>query len=128
MEWTDILSKIIISIVGVIVSGLGTLLMSWVSSKMKQEKNEVLKQSILKLIQDAVDYVCQTYVDNLKYTVSWNNQTMNEASKKALEYIEEHLNAEMIDFLTSQFAVGMEQWIEEQIEIAVQKSKQLSIK
>lgn len=124
MEWTtEILNKIVLSVVGVVVSGLGTIIISWIRSKMKQEKLDQTEQSILQVVQDAVSYVCQTYVDTLKSSDKWDAAAMEQAHEKAMEYIEDHLSTDMVDFLASKLTVSLTQWLEEQIEIAVQKNK-----
>lgn len=123
MEWQAILNEAIISIVGLVVSALGALLIKWVSSKIKNEKLNKLINDAYTIVSNGVSYVYQTYVENRKGTDLWDQDAMDIAKQQAVDYIKNHLTQDMIKCLNNS-DVDLEQWIKEQIEIAIQKSKE----
>jgi 6-phosphogluconate dehydrogenase (decarboxylating) len=75
-----------------------------------------------KIIHNGVTYVYQTYVEGLKGTDLWDDVAKQTARQKAFEYIQKNLSAEAIRFLEQNGTV-IEEWIQEQIEIAVNQQK-----
>ena len=119
----EIITTVILSVVGVVVSGIGAFVMAWIRSKIKNEKTAKLFDDAYRVVHEGVTYVYQTYVENLKGTSLWNQEAMHNASQKAAEYIQKNLSKEMISLL-EQGGKTLEEWIAEQIEIAVQQQKQ----
>ena len=119
----EIVTTVILSVVGIVVSGIGAFTMAWIRSKIKNEKAAKLFDDAYRIVHEGVTYVHQTYVENLKVTSLWNQEAMHNASQKAAEYIQKNLSKEMINFL-EQNGKTLEDWIAEQIEIAVQQQKQ----
>lgn len=119
----EIVTTVILSVVGIVVSGIGAFTMAWIRSKIKNEKAAKLFDDAYRIVHEGVTYVYQTYVENLKGTSLWNQEAMHNASQKAAEYIQKNLSKEMINFL-EQNGKTLEDWIAEQIEIAVQQQKQ----
>lgn len=122
MEWQEILNETIISIIGLVISALGALLIKWVSSKIKNEKLNKLVNDAYTIVSNGVSYVYQTYVENRKGTDLWDQDAMNIAKQQAADYIKNHLTQDMIKCLKNS-DIDIEQWVKEQIEIAVQKTK-----
>jgi hypothetical protein len=77
------------------------------------------------LVRNGVDYVYQVYVENRKGTELWNEDAKIIAQKQAISYIQQHLTKEIIKYLKNN-DIQLEQWIQEQIEIAVKESKKNS--
>ena len=123
MEWQEILNETIISIIGLVISALGALLIKWVSSKIKNEKLNKLVNDAYTIVSNGVSYVYQTYVENRKGTDLWDQDAMDIAKQQAIDYVKNHLSKDMMNWLNAS-GVDIEQWIKEQIEIAVQKSKE----
>lgn len=122
MDWTEILTQIIISIIGLVVSGLGALAMYYIKTKVKDEKLQVLLSGAHNVVANGVDFVYQTYVSNLKGTSLWDKEAMENAKAQATKYIENNLSAEMKQYLKSNEKDVVE-WIAEQIEITISKDK-----
>lgn len=122
MEWQEILNETIISVIGLIVSALGALLIKWVSSKIKNEKLNKLINDAYTIVSNGVSYVYQTYVENRKGTDLWDQDAMDIAKQQAIDYVKNHLSKDMMNCLNAS-GIDIEQWIKEQIEIAVQKTK-----
>lgn len=122
MDWTEILTEIIISVVGLVISGLGALAMYYIKTKVKDEKLQVLLSGAHNVVANGVDFVYQTYVSNLKGTSLWDKEAMENAKAQATKYIENNLSAEMKQYLKSTEKDVVE-WIAEQIEITISKDK-----
>ena len=122
MDWTEILTEIIISVVGLVVSGLGALAMYYIKTKVKDEKLQVLLSGAHNVVANGVDFVYQTYVSNLKGTSLWDKEAMENAKAQATEYIKNNLSTEMKEYLKSNEKDVVE-WIAEQIEITISKDK-----
>ena len=118
----EIITTVILSVVGVIVSGIGAFVMAWIRSKIKNENVAKTLDDAYRIIHEGVTYVFQTYVEGLKGTDLWDDAAKQIAREKAFEYINKNLSKEMINFL-EQNEKTLEEWIAEQIEIAVQQQK-----
>lgn len=121
--WQEIVTTIIVSIVGAVISGVGALIMAWIKTKINNEKTSQLLEDAYRIVHEGVTYVYQTYVEGLKGTSLWNEEAMKNASKQAADYIQKNLSIQVVDFLQKN-GKTLEDWIAEQIEIAVQQQKQ----
>ena len=123
MDWRQILTEIIISILGIVITVVSGYIIAWINSKIKDEKIKRILNDALNIVSNGVDYVYQTYVEELKGTTLWDADAMKEASSRAMEYINANLTEEAKAFI-SKNGKDLAEWIKEQIEIAIQKSKQ----
>ena len=122
MDWRQILTEIIISILGIVITVVSGYIIAWINSKIKDEKIKRILNDALKIVSNGVDYVYQTYVEELKGTTLWDADAMKEASNRAMEYINANLTEEAKAFI-SKNGKDLAEWIKEQIEIAIKKSK-----
>ena len=122
MEWRQILTEVIISILGIVITVVSGYIIAWINSKIKDEKIKRILNDALKIVSNGVDYVYQTYVEELKDTTLWDADAMKEASNRAMEYINANLTEEAKAFI-SKNGKDLAEWIKEQIEIAIKKSK-----
>ena len=122
MDWRQILTEIIISILGIVLTAVSGYVMAWISSKIKDEKMKRILNEALQTVSNGVDFVYQTYVEGLKGTSLWDENAMKEASNRAMEYITANLTEDAKAFI-SKNGKDLAEWIKEQIEIAIQKSK-----
>ena len=122
MEWRQILTEVIISILGIVITVVSGYIIAWINSKIKDEKIKRILNDALKIVSNGVDYVYQTYVEELKGTTLWDADAMKEASNRAMEYINANLTEEAKAFI-SKNGKDLAEWIKEQIEIAIKKSK-----
>ena len=122
MEWRQILTEVIISILGIVITVVSGYIIAWINSKIKDEKIKRILNDALKIVSNGVDYVYQTYVEKLKGTTLWDADAMKEASSRAMEYINANLTEEAKAFI-SKNGKDLAEWIKEQIEIAIKKSK-----
>ena len=122
MEWRQILTEVIISILGIVITVVSGYIIAWINSKIKDEKIKRILNDALNIVSNGVNYVYQTYVEKLKGTTLWDADAMKEASNRAMEYINANLTEEAKAFI-SKNGKDLAEWIKEQIEIAIKKSK-----
>jgi type II secretory pathway pseudopilin PulG len=99
--WNDIIKDVVVSVVGIILSALGTWLTYFISTKVKSEKEKAILNGAINIVSDGVKYVYQTYVEAIKGTPGWNKTTIKEANDKAIAYIKGNLSEQMITYLKS---------------------------
>lgn len=122
MDWQEILTQVILYVVGVAISiGVG-FLSYFIRKKIKSEEGQKLAQEALQIVSDGVNYVQQTYVSNLKGTDMWDEEAMKNASNQALQYITTNMSQQIKDYLEKN-GDDLTTWISNQIEIAVNKNK-----
>lgn len=122
MDWQKLLTEIVISVVGLLISGLGTWLTILISKKVKNETVKEILNGALNIVKDGVDHTYQTYVEALKGTDFWDEKAMKEAQDRAVEYIKSNLSVSAMEYI-KETGKTVEDWIREQIEIAIKKSK-----
>lgn len=122
MNWNEILTQIILYVIGGVFTLLGGVVTWWLSTKVKDEKLKKILNGALEVVSDGVDYVYQTFVQSLKGTDFWNEDAMKMACDKAVEYINKNLSQDALKYLKEN-GKDIQQWIKEQIEIAIKKSK-----
>ena len=122
MEWRQILTEVIISILGIVTTVVSGYIIAWINSKIKDEKIKRILNDALNIVSNGVDYVYQTYVEELKGTTLWDADAMKEASNRAMEYINANLTEEAKAFISTN-GTDLAEWTKEQIEIAIKKSK-----
>ena len=118
----EIITTVLLSVVGMMITVAGSLLTKWLSAKIKNEKVRTILEQAVNVVTDGVVYVHQTYVEGLKGTSLWDSAAMAEANKQASSYIKNNLPKEVEEYLNSQ-GKNVEEWIQEQVEIAVQRTK-----
>lgn len=119
---SEILTQIILSIIGVVISGVGSILVYYIKLKIDNEHATKVLSGAVEVVTNGVDYVYQTYVQGLKGTSLWDKQAMISANQQAVDYIKNNLSSDMINFLMKNNK-DINLWISEQIEIAIKKSK-----
>lgn len=122
MDWGTIVTQIILGVIGLVISALGTVVTYWITTKIKDQKLRDMLLDATDVVRDAVTYVYQTYVENLKGTSAWNEEAMKIANQKAVDYITKNLPANVKEYFNRQ-GTNLQDWILEQIEIAVQNNK-----
>lgn len=122
MDWKQILTEIIISVLGIVLTAVSGYIMAWINSKIQDEKMKRILNEALQTVSNGVDFVYQTYVEGLKGTSLWDENAMKEASNRAMEYIKANLTEDAKTFI-SKNGKDLAEWIKEQIEIAIKKSK-----
>lgn len=127
IDWFQILTSVILALVGAVISICTPILTTWLLSKIKDEKAKKFTSEFLKVINDAVSYVYQTYVENIKGTSLWDETAMKKANDAALAYVEKNLSADLKAYFEKN-GVDIENYIKDQIEIAINAQKSAATK
>lgn len=119
---TQILVELGIGVVNVIVTSLGSLLIYYISKTIKDEKIKNMLLEAVKIVDEGVSITYQVFVEELKGTEKWNETTMEQAKTLATFYIENNLSPKIGQFIEVNKG-DLKEWISNQIEIAIKKSK-----
>lgn len=122
IEWSKILTEIILSVVGLVISSLGAYATYWINTKIKSDKGKKLLSDALNIVSDGVNYTYQTYVDEIKGGSLWDKEAQQRAKEKAFTYIRTNLSEQAEKYIMENFN-DVNEWINNQIEIAIQKDK-----
>lgn len=125
MDWNGILTEVILSIVGVVISTVGGFLVAYIKRKITNEKVQDIVLGALTIVDNAVGYTYQTFVEGIKGTSLWDIKAQEAAMNKSLTYVKENLSKEAVDYITKNYG-DLEEWARAQIEIAIKKSKDKS--
>ena len=94
MDWQEILSKIILGLIGIGFTALSTMVTYWISKFIKDEHLKKLLNSLNELARSAVLEVYQTYVEELKGKGLFDKEAQSKALSKAIGIIKANLDSE----------------------------------
>ena len=103
MNWGEILTQIILSIVGIILSSLGVYVTYFINKKIKNEELKRLINSLNELVQNAVLETYQTYVEELKNKNIFDAEAQKNAYNHALHLIKVNMPADVEKWLQANF-------------------------
>jgi hypothetical protein len=122
------LMQVIWTIVGTVVTGLATwlttVIITWLNSKIKNNKLAMWSTAVTKIIMEAVQSVFQTYVEALKKEGKFTEAEQRIANEKALTIIKSQLSDELVKYIQDNFG-DMEEFLKEQIESMIYQLKML---
>ena len=121
----NILSCIVTVIILPLITLLGSKLIKWISKKIDDENVEKNLIKATNIILDAVKYVLQTYVDNLKKEGKFTKDAQLIAFNKAKEIVLSQFNEEIKNYLKDNFG-DIDSWIDVQIEASINNLKNIS--
>ena len=95
MNWNEIGTQLIIAIGSILISGAGLLVTYFINKFIKNDKLKRLMNELNVLVQNSVNEVYQTYVDDLKKGGVFNKECQKEALTKALELMRNNMSADL---------------------------------
>ena len=101
MNWENILTEAIISVLGIVFSALGALVSYWISKLIKNEKLKKIADSLHEVVRNAVLEVYQTYVEGLKCADKFDLKAQKTALERALTIIKTNMPSEVETWLKS---------------------------
>lgn len=120
------LMQIFWGVIGTVVAGLATwlttVIITWLNSKIKNNKLARWSTAVTKIIMEAVQSVFQTYVEALKKEGKFTEAEQRIANEKALSIIKSQLTDELIKYIKENFG-DMEVFLKEQIEAMIYQLK-----
>lgn len=122
----ELAEQIFWGVIGTVVAGLATwlttVIITWLNSKIKNNKLARWSTAVTKIIMEAVQSVFQTYVEALKKEGKFTEAEQRIANEKALFIIKSQLTDELIKYIKENFG-DMEVFLKEQIEAMIYQLK-----
>lgn len=118
MDWAEIGTQVILGIIGVLITGLGTLVTLLINKYVKNDKLKGILSSLNEVVQKAVSEVYQTYVEALKKDGMFDEAAQKEALNKALEIIKTNASKDVMDWLKANYT-DIDVYLKSQIEAMI---------
>lgn len=104
MDWAEIGTQVIIGILGVLITGLGTLITFLINKYVKNDKLKTILSSLNETVRNATSEVYQTYVEALKDKNMFTEEAQKEALEKALVIIKNNLPADVMNWVKENYS------------------------
>ena len=114
----NILSIVVTSVILPLITYAGTRIISYLNSKIENEKARDLLSQATEVVTNAVRAVFQTYVDSLKKSGNFGKEAHIEALNKAKELTLAQLSDDVKDYINKNFG-DINTWITTQIEATI---------
>ena len=118
MDWAEIGTQVILGIIGVLITGLGTLITVLINKYVKNDKLKQILSSLNETIKNAVSEVYQTYVEALKKDGMFDADAQKEALNKALTTIKQNLPVDVMKWLQANYT-DIDAYLKSQIEAVI---------
>lgn len=114
----NILSIIFTAVILPLISYAGTKLISYLNSKIKDDKAKELLTQATTIVTNAVRSVFQTYVDSLKASGSFDAQAQVVALTKATDIALNQMSDDVKNYITTNYG-DINNWLITQIEATI---------
>lgn len=104
MNWAEIGTQVILGIIGVLITGLGTLITYLINKYVKDSQLKTILSSLNEVVKSAVNEVYQTYVQALKKDGMFDAEAQKIALNKALEIIKNNLPSEVMNWVKANYS------------------------
>ena len=124
MNWGEIGTQVILSILGIIFSALGVFVTYLVNKYVNDNKLKTILSSLNTLVQNSVLEVYQTYVEALKKAGSFDAEAQKLALERCLALVKANMPKDLETWLKSNYS-DIESYLKSLIEaqIGLLKSK-----
>lgn len=99
MDWNAIGTEVIVSIIGVVIAAIGSLVTFLINKYVKDSKLKNFLLTLTEVVKNVVAEVQQTYVDGLKKDGMFDAEAQKYALNLALEKIKATLPADVMKWL-----------------------------
>lgn len=103
MNWNEIGTQIILSIIGVVVSGLGILITYVINKYVKNDELKQIMNSLNELVKTSVLEIQQIYVDEMKCKNVFDKNAQKLAIERCLENIKANMPIKVKSWLESNY-------------------------
>ena len=93
--WEQIGTELILSLIGIIVTGLGLVITHLINKYVKNDTVRGYLNELREIVFDVVQEVQQTYVEDMKAKGFFNKEAQQHACEMALHIIENSLSKEL---------------------------------
>lgn len=118
----NIISIVVTAVIVPLISLLGSKLIQWIGTKVKDEKAAAFLSKASEIVLSAVKSVFQTYVDSLKKSGDFDAEAQKTALNKATVIIKSQLGTELIDYIKKNYG-DLDAWISTQVESTIDTLK-----
>lgn len=118
MNWAEIGTQVILGIIGILLTGLGTLITFLINKYVKNDKLKTILSSLNEVVKNAVSEVYQTYVEALKKDGMFDADAQKEALNKALEIIKANLPNDVMTWVKENYS-DIDSYFKSQIEAVI---------
>ncbi len=118
----NIISVLVTAIVIPVISLLGAKLVSWLSTKIKNEKANKMIKTATEIVVSAVKTVFQTYVDALKKEGKFDKESQILALTKAKDIALSQMTEDVKEFIQTNYG-ELDLWLTIQIEATINTLK-----
>lgn len=118
----NIISVLVTAVVIPVISLLGAKLVSWLSTKIKNEKANKMIKIATEIVVSAVKTVFQTYVDALKKEGKFDKESQILALTKAKDIALSQMTEDVKEFIQTNYG-ELDLWLTTQIEATINTLK-----
>ncbi len=118
----NIISVLMTAVVIPVISLLGAKLVSWLSTKIKNEKANKMIKTATEIVVSAVKTVFQTYVDALKKEGKFDKESQILALTKAKDIALSQMTEDVKEFIQTNYG-KLDLWLTTQIEATINTLK-----
>lgn len=118
----NIISVLVTAVVIPVISLLGAKLVSWLSTKIKNEKANKMIKTATEIVVSAVKTVFQTYVDALKKEGKFDKESQILALTKAKDIALSQMTEDVKEFIQTNYG-ELDLWLTTQIEATINTLK-----
>lgn len=122
MNWNEIATQVILGIIGVLITGLGSLLTYIINKYVKNEKGKTIANSFKQLVMTNVQSTYQTYVEGLKKEGKFDKEAQEKALSMCVENIKKTMPDSVKTWLGSNYQ-DITEVIKQMIESCIKESK-----
>lgn len=118
----NIISVLVTAVVIPVISLLGAKLVSWLSTKIKNEKANKMIKTATEIVVSSVKTVFQTYVDALKKEGKFDKESQILALTKAKDIALSQMTEDVKEFIQTNYG-ELDLWLTTQIEATINTLK-----
>lgn len=118
----NIISVLVTAVVIPVISLLGAKLVSWLSTKIKNEKANKMIKTATEIVVSVVKTVFQTYVDALKKEGKFDKESQILALTKAKDIALSQMTEDVKEFIQTNYG-ELDLWLTTQIEATINTLK-----
>ena len=122
MNWNEIATQVILGIIGVLITGLGSLLTYIINKYVKNEKGKTIADSFKQLVMTNVQSTYQTYVEALKKEGKFDKDAQEKALSRCVDNVKKTMPDATRKWLSSNYQ-DITEVIKQMIESCIKESK-----
>lgn len=122
MNWNEIATQVILGIIGVLITGLGSLLTYIINKYVKNEKGKTIADSFKQLVMTNVQSTYQTYVEALKKEGKFDKEAQENALSRCVDNVKKTMPDVIKKWLGSNYQ-DITEVIKQMIESCIKESK-----